>query len=113
MRMALMIDLSVYAQPRHFREPSLDITEVVGVQSVLWAFIFGPFFFWKKRAGPEAFLMALSAAPLLQLTHVGNKYSVGFSEIPYLSAVLWAAFAALAPVLLVMHYRRKDWEEIP
>jgi hypothetical protein len=113
MSWALMLDLSVYAQPRRFREPSLKITEAVGVQSVLWALIFGPFFYWKKGAQAEAVLMVLSAAPLLQLSHVGSKYSVGFSEIPYVSAFLWAAFVALAPALLVMHYRRKNWEEIP
>jgi len=107
------IDLSVYARPRRFREPSLNVTEPVGVQSMLWALIFGPFFYWKKGAQAEAVLMVLSAAPLLQLSHIGSKYSVSFSEIPYVSALLWAAFVALAPALLVMHYRRKNWEEIP
>jgi hypothetical protein len=107
------IDLSIYSRPRVFQEPLLKITEGVGVPAVLWSFIFGPFFFWKKGARVEAFLMALSAAPLLQVSHTGHKYSLGFSEIPYLSPVLWAGFAALAPVLLVMHYRRNGWIEVP
>jgi hypothetical protein len=106
------VDVSIYSRPRRFQEPFFKITEAVGVQSVLWAFIFGPFFFWIKRAKAEAVLMALSAMPLLQLSHVGSKYSVGFSEIPYVSAVLWAVVAALAPILLVMHYRRKGWVEV-
>lgn len=113
MRTAPMIDLSVYAQQRRFQEPSSKLTEVVGAQSVLWAFIFGPFFFWKKGAGAEGLLMALCAAPLLEISHIDNKYHVGFSEIPYVSAILWAAFAALAPILLVMHYHRKGWIEVP
>jgi hypothetical protein len=104
--------VSSYSRPRCFQDPILKITEMIGVQSVLWAFIFGPFFYWKKGAQTEAVLMVLSAAPLLQLSHIGSKYSVSFFEIPYVSAVLWAAFVALAPVLLVMHYRRKNWEEI-
>jgi hypothetical protein len=80
---------------------------------MLWALIFGPFYFWKKSAEGAALLMLLSATPLLRLSHVGSKYSVSFSEIPYISAVLWAIFVALAPVLLVMHYRRKGWVEVP
>jgi hypothetical protein len=107
------VDVSIYSRPRRFQDPFSKITEVVAVQSVLWAFIFGPFFYWRKRAGAEAVLMALSAAPLLQLSHIGSKYRVSFSEIPYVSAVLWVAFAVLAPVLLVMHYRRKGWVEVP
>jgi hypothetical protein len=105
------IDLSIYSRPRRFQNPVFKITEAVGVQSVLWAFIFGPFFYWKKGAQAEAFLMVLSATLLLQLSHTGSKYSASFSEIPYVSAVMWAAFVALAPVLLVMHYRRKGWVE--
>ena len=107
------VDVSIYSRPRRFLDPSSKNTEAVGVQSVLWAFFFGPFFFWMKRAKAEAVLMALSAMPLLQLSHVGSKYSVSFSEIPYVSAVLWATLAALAPILLVMHYRRKGWVEVP
>ncbi len=107
------IDLSIYSRPRRFQDPFSKITEVVGVQSMLWAFLFGPFFYWKKGAQIEAVLMVLSAAPLLQLSHIGSKYSVSFSEIPYVSAVFWAAFVALAPLVLVMHYRRKGWVEAP
>jgi len=108
-----MADLSIYSRPRRFQSPAFKKAQVVGVQSVLWAFIFGPFFYWRKLARAEAVLMALSAAPLLQLSHIGSKYRVSFSEIPYVSAILWAALAALAPVLLVMHYRRKGWVEVP
>jgi len=107
----LPIDISIYSRPRIFQEPFFKITEAVGAHSVLWSFIFGPSFYWKKGARTEAVLMALAAAPLLQLSHTGPKYSMSLSAIPYVSAVLWAAFAALAPVLLVMHYRRKGWVE--
>jgi hypothetical protein len=108
----LPVDLSIYSRPRTFEEPFFKVTEAVGVQSSVWAFIFGPFFYWKKGARIEAVLMALSAMPLLQLSHGGLKYAVSLSAIPYVSMVLWAAFAAMAPVLLVMHYRRKGWVEV-
>ena len=110
---AAAINVSIYSRPCRFQNPFFKITEVVGAQSVLWALIFGPLFYWKKGAQAEAVLMVLSATPLLQLSHIGSKYSVSFSEIPYVSAVLWAAFVALAPILLVMHYRRKGWVEVP
>jgi len=106
------IDLSIYSRPRRFQEPFLKITEKVGVQSIIWAFVFGPFFFWKKGALAEALLMVLSTAPLLEFGHDDGRYHFALSEIPYLSAVIWAAFAILAPALLVMHYRRKGWLEI-
>ena len=107
------LDLSIYSRPRRFQDPLSKITEGVGLLSVLWSFIFGPFFFWKKGARAEALVVALSAVPLLDVSHIGNKYHVGFSEIPYLSPILWAGFAVLAPALLVMHYRRKGWIEVP
>jgi len=106
------IDLSIYSRPRVFQEPFFKITEVVGIQSVLWAFIFGPFFYWKKGARAETMLMVLAAAPLLQVSQTGAKFSMSLSEIPYLSGVVWAIFAALAPILLVMHYQRKGWVEV-
>jgi hypothetical protein len=81
----------------------------VGLRSVLWAFVFGPFFYWKKGARLEAAVMLLSAAPLLAV----DQNSVSLVAIPYLSATLWTVIAALAPVLLVMHYRRKGWLELP
>jgi hypothetical protein len=109
----ISIDLSIYSRPRVFQEPFFKITETVGVQSVSWAFIFGPFFYWKKGARIEAVLMFLAAVPLLQVSQTGPKFSMNLSEIPYLSGILWAAFAVLAPVLLVMHYRRNGWVEMP
>jgi len=110
---AATIDVSIYSRPRRFQHPSSKIIEAVGIQSIVWAFVFGPFFYWKKGAEGAAVLMLLSATPLLQLSHVGSKYSVGFAEVPYVGAGLWAVFVALAPVLLVMHYRRKGWVEVP
>jgi hypothetical protein len=51
----LPIDISIYSRPRVFQEPFFKITEAVGAQSVLWSFIFGPFFYWKKGRGPKQF----------------------------------------------------------
>ena len=56
--------------------------------------------------------MVLSTAPLLEFGHDDGRYHFALSEIPYLSGVIWATFVILAPVLLVMHYRRKGWQEI-
>ncbi len=104
---------ALYLQPRRFQDPILKITETVGVQSVLWAFVFGPLFYWKKGARTWGALMALAAVPALEISHDGSGIHITLSEIPYLSAVLWALFAFLAPVLLTMHYRHKRWIELP
>ena len=111
---ASWIDISIYARPRSFHEPFLKLTEVVGVQSCLWTFFFGPFLFWKKGARGLALLMVLSFTPLLHHFEAAPaRISIGLSEAPYLSALLWAAWVVMAPVLLVLHYRRKGWVEIP
>src|SRR5207253_1241448 len=95
-----------------FEEPFFKTTEVVGIQSVIWAFLFGPFFFWKKRARAEALLLALATTPILDIDYSGSKYSVTLSGLAYLTPLVWIGFAAFAPVLLIMAYRRKKWPQI-
>jgi len=112
MQGVLPINVSVYSRPRVFQERFFKISETVGLQSVVWAFVFGPLFYWKKGAKAEAVLMLLVTAPLLHMHFAGSNLRVSLSAIPYVSALLWAAFAALAPILLAMHYRRRGWVEM-
>lgn len=106
------MDLSGYYRQRAFQQPFFRTTEVVGIQSVAWAFLFGPLFFWKKRARAEALLLALAMAPILNIDHSGSRYSVTLSGLAYLTPLVWIGFAAFAPVSLIMAYRRKRWVEI-
>jgi hypothetical protein len=107
-----MIDISVYRRQRTFEEPFFKTTEAIGIQAVGWAFLFGPFFFWKKRARAEALLLALATTPILDIDYSGPKYSVTLSGLAYLTPLVWIGFAVFAPVLLIMAYRRKRWLEI-
>jgi len=105
------VDFSVYSRQRIFQEPFFKTTEVVGLQSMIWAFLFGPVFFWKKRARAEALLFVLAIAPSLSIDHSGSRYGVTLSGVEFLSPLMWTAFAAFAPVLLAAAYRRKRWIE--
>jgi hypothetical protein len=106
------MDFSDYYRQRTFQEPFFKVTEVVGIQAVVWAFLFGPFFFWKKRARAEALLLALAMAPILDIGYSGSRYSVTLSGLAYLTPLVWIGFAAFAPLLLNMAFRRKRWVEI-
>src|SRR5262249_24969431 len=103
------IDLSICSRPRRFDEPFFKTTENVGIQSCAWAFLF-----WRKGARGLALLMPLSLTPLFGGIEIGQRhFSIWFFEIPYISALIWAIWVVMAPVLLVLHYRRKGWLEVP
>jgi hypothetical protein len=104
--------LIAYYQQRVFEQPRGERTEVVGWRSVLWAYLFGPLFFWKKRARLEATLLLLAMVPLLNIESSEHRYRIELYGNEYPVLVVWTAFAFLAPVLLVIGYRRKHWREI-
>jgi hypothetical protein len=107
-----IMNLSAYYRLRTFKEPFFKDSEVVGIQSVAWALLFGPFFFWRKGAHIEAILLVLAMTPLMNIEHSDSQYSVILSGPAYLTWLVWIGFAAFAPVLLTLAYQRKRWVEI-
>ena len=96
--------------PRVFQSPYLKVTESVSGLAVLWAFLFGPVYYWRKRAPVEALVLAVLDAALLFAP--GEGIDLGLVEIDYASLVVWVASALAAPFLLPLCYRRKGWVEL-
>jgi hypothetical protein len=104
------MDLSVYLEPRKFRQAYTERTQIVGVSSVLWAMLSGPFYFWKKGARSEALLLAMACVPAL---FAGAPHSPIDPELlTEFTSLVWVAVALLAPLLLMRRYRRQGWAEI-
>ena len=104
------MDLSIYLEPRKFRQPYTERTQIVGVSSVLWAMLSGPFYFWKKGARSEALLLAVASVPAL---FADAQHSlVDPNLLADFASVAWVAAAALAPLLLMHRYLRQGWVEI-
>lgn len=102
--------LSTYFASRRFRSPFLGSMERVSPLSGLWAFCFGPVYYWRKRAPVEALLFALALGSLLLLDEDWDisALSGGLD----LDASIWLGFALAAPALLPACYRRKGWVEV-
>jgi len=104
------MDLSVYLEPRKFRQALSGRTQMVGVSSVLWAMLSGPFYFWKKGARNEALLLAMACVPGL---FAGAPHSpVDPEMLTEFSSLVWVVFALLAPLLVMRRLRRQGWTEI-
>jgi hypothetical protein len=103
-----------YARRRVFQEPFFRITETVGAGSAAWAFAFGPFYYWKKGARLAAFLFLflLIVTGGLRVARGQHQAELPPSELVP-PTLVWLVFAALAPVVLVRHYERKGWRELP
>jgi hypothetical protein len=102
--------LADYFSRRVFRSPFIGYAETVSGWSACWAFLFGPLFYWRKRAPIEALLFLIATAPLLGFAD--EVELLGISDAFDLGSVIWTAFALSAPVLLPACYRRKGWEEV-
>jgi hypothetical protein len=101
--------LAEYFSRRMFRSPFVGYTEVVSGWSALWAFLFGPVYYWRKRAPIEALLSLVATVPLIGFSDQSDI--LGFLDAVDLSSIIWMAFALAAPVLLPACYRRKGWNE--
>lgn len=102
--------LADYFSRRVFRSPFIRYTQTVSGWSAFWAFLFGPLYYWRKRAPIEALLFLIATAPLVGFAD--EMELLGISDAFDLGSVIWMVFALAAPVLLPMCYRRKDWEEV-
>jgi hypothetical protein len=101
--------LADYFSRRVFRSPFVGYTEVVSGWSAFGAFLFGPVFYWRKRAPIEALLSLVATVPLIGFSDQAEL--LGFLDAVDLSSMIWTAFALAAPVLLPACYRRKGWDE--
>lgn len=103
------MDLSVYSHSRIFEQPHLGNMQVVGIWSVFWAPIGGPIYYWKKGALIEAIILCIATTPFWAVTGVNSSETVDFLQNA--STVIWAIFVLFAPVILMMSYRRRGWDE--
>lgn len=101
------MDWSAYSRPCRFEQPYSRKTEVVGPSAMLWALLAGPLYYWKKGAVIEAILLCAAAVPLWVIDESNSL--VSFSTVEDATALIWAASVVLAPLILVMSYRRRGW----
>jgi hypothetical protein len=101
-----------YLRRRTFQNPVLMITETVSGWAILWVFLFGPLYYWRKGALIEALLMALGSIQILGIGFDDSALGFDLSDLPDVALVVWIAFSALAPALLIMRYRRRGWVEL-
>jgi hypothetical protein len=105
------MDVSVYSRSRVFEQPHLGKIQVVGIWSVLWAFIGGPIYYWKKGAVIEAILLCVASTPFWAFDNQISDASL--AALRDITTVIWAVSVAFAPVILMMSYRRRGWVERP
>ena len=98
------MDLSVYSRPRRFSLPHLDITRAVDSSAIVWAVVTGPFFFWRKGAMIEGFVVAAATLAAWALDADGLIKGV--------SSLVWLVAALLAPMLLAKSYERRGWVDV-
>ena len=101
-----------YVESRKFQSPYLKTTEGVGPLSALWALLFGPAYYWRKRAPIEALLFACALGALLFLDPGWNIAGISDDIDIEIGTLLWLSVALAAPVLLPACYRRKGWTEV-
>ncbi|HXP72737.1 MAG TPA: hypothetical protein VN823_01195 [Stellaceae bacterium] len=99
-----------YFASRRFRSPFLGSTERVSPLSALWAFLFGPVYYWRKRAPIEALVFALALGSLFLLDEDWDISAL--SSGMDMDTAIWLGFALAAPALLPACYRRKGWVEL-
>jgi len=102
--------LTAYFEPHVFRSPYLAVTEKVGADAMLWAFLLGPIYFWKKRAPVEALVLLIVNVMLLFAPD--DMLGFDFLDGETLTLVFWVICAAATPALLSMCYLRKGWIQL-
>jgi len=94
-----------------FRQPALNKTEIVGLRSIVWTALTGPFYFFKKGALIEGSVMLMLGLWIEFADPDVVRVSAGvLSDIDW---SVWGAFVLLSPLLLAWSYRRRGWTEIP
>jgi hypothetical protein len=103
------MDFSIYSRPHTYRHAVFKTTEVVGLTSIFWAFLSGPFYYWKKGARIEAILLCLSAVPLFM--YDADSSIVSHAVLSDFTTFVWLVSVVGAPLLLSASYRRRGWVE--
>ena len=93
-----------------FRQPALNKVEIVGLRSIVWTAITGPFYFWKKGALIEGMVMFVLA---LWIEFADpTVLAVNPDILSDMDWGVWGAFVLLSPILLAWSYRRRGWVEV-
>jgi len=95
---------------RRFESPYVKAREEVGPSSILWALLFGPAYYWRKRAPVEALIYFLLTVPMIGLQDLAEETGLPYSID--VGLLLWIGFAVAAPALLAGCYLRKGWIEV-
>jgi hypothetical protein len=94
-----------------FRQPLLNRTETVGLRSIFWTAVTGPFYLFKKGALIEG------AAMLVLGLWIGfadpDVLKIDADLLSDLDWGVWGLFVLLSPLLLAWSYRRRGWVEVP
>ena len=93
-----------------FRQPILNKTEIVGLRSIFWTAITGPFYFWKKGAVIEGAVMFMLGI-WIEFADP-DVLKIDPTLLSDLDWGVWGAFALLSPLLLAWSYRRRGWVEV-
>jgi len=99
-----------YYAPRVFQSPYLKTTEKISGTTVLWAFLGGPLYFWRKRAPVEALILLV--VDVVWFFVPDAFFGDGFFGSDEVSLLFWVVAAVGAPILLAKCYERKGWIEL-
>jgi hypothetical protein len=104
------MSVETYLSHRSFQSPYLKAREDVGPASILWALLFGPAYYWRKRAPVEGLIYFLLTVPMVGLADIAE--AAGLPDGIDIGLALWVFFALAAPPLLARCYERKGWVEV-
>lgn len=104
------MSVETYLSHRSFQSPYMKVRVEVGPASILWALLFGPAYYWRKRAPVEALIYFLLTVPMVGLADIAE--AAGLPDSVDIGLVLWVFFALAAPALLARSYERKGWVEV-
>jgi len=100
--------LDGYFRTRIYQSPLRSQTQKVSGSAVLWAFLGGPIYFWRKQAPIEALLLFVAQ---LTLYFIPDEALGGAVDTDTVGVLLWLGAGLAAPLLLSMCYERKGWFE--
>jgi hypothetical protein len=95
---------------RVFRQPYTNATATVGLRTIVWTALSGPFYYWAKGAIIEGTLMCVLALPPLFIDP--DTSGISADRLDDIAWIVWGAFVLLSPLLMAWSYQRRAWVEI-